>query len=272
MDTSFSNKTVVVTGARSGVGLELTKELLRRGARVFALMRSPFAEDAALPDGPVTHVPVDLASSSSLCEAAESVRRQAPRVDVLFNNAGVSPAQLERSPQGRELGFEVNTLAPHALTQALRPSLSAARGVVVNVSSNALLNVRRFDPAELAAPAEYRKLFGPYASSKLALSLWTRASAASFAADGIRLVSVWPGGNRTPMTAGDGMPFWLRPFARFFFSHPSVGARRVLDAATRDDVESGSFLLEGRVRALPFAAQGPDVLRLVEELTRPVAN
>lgn len=268
MDTSFSGKTVVVTGARSGVGLELTKELLRRGAHVFALMRSPFAADADLPPGRVTHVPVDLASASSRLEAAEMVRRQAPRIDVLFNNAGVSPAQLERSPQGRELCFEVNTLAPYALTQALRPSLVATRGVVVNVSSNALLNVRRFEPSHLAAPTEYRKLFGPYSSSKLALSLWTQASAGSFAADGVRVVSVCPGGNRTPMTNSAGMPFWLRPFARFF-AHPSVGAGRVLDAATRDDVESGSFLVKGRVRTLPFAAKGPEVLRLVEGL---VAN
>ena len=62
------------------------------------------------------------------------------------------------------------------------------------------------------------------------------------------------------------MPFWLRPFARFLFSHPSVGAGRVLEAATRADVESGSFLLKGRVLALPFAEKGAETLRLVEGL------
>ena len=62
----------------------------------------------------------------------------------------------------------------------------------------------------------------------------------------------------------DGMPWWLRPFVPFF-PHPSVGAGRVLEAATRD-VAPGSFLHKGKVQPLPFADRAGEVLRLVEAL------
>ncbi|EAU64051.1 NAD dependent epimerase/dehydratase family [Stigmatella aurantiaca DW4/3-1] len=262
----------MVTGAGSGIGLQLTLQLLAEGAHVVALMRRPFGTEPelvrALKEGRLRYYPADLSNEASLRQGAEAILRHEKRLDVLFNNAGVAPATLQFSAQGRELNFEVNTVAPYVLTQRLRPLLARAGARVVNVSSNALLTVKRFHPDELLRPSNYRKLFGPYAASKLALSLWTEASAEAFVRDGIQMVSVCPGGNRTPMTGSAGMPFWLLPISRFFFAHPREGARRVLAAARIPELPAGAFVLKGRTKPLPFREHAQTVFDLVDGLFR----
>lgn len=264
-------KVALVTGARTGIGLELTKRLLAEGWQVAALVRAPLAAEGvvarAAEEGRLRTYLADISDFAALRRAAGEIAAREPVIDVLFNNAGVSPERALLSPQGRELCFDVNTVAPFILARALTPPLAASgQGRIVNTSSNSLLSVKRFDPARLAHPAgRYRKLFGPYARSKLALSLWTEAAAADFAAKGVSILSACPGPNKSPMTAASGMPWALKMIGKLAFHHPSTGAARLHAAAfTEPPAPDGSFLIKNKPRDLPFREKAAEVLALME--------
>ena len=173
------------------------------------------------------------------------------------------------TPQGREIHFEVNTLAPFVVLSRLRPLLERSEdALVVNVSSNAALMVKSFDPASLERPTTFKKLFGPYAASKLALSMWTHALAPQLSAAPIRIVSVCPGPNKTPMTAGDGMPWWLSMLRQFTFRHPSAGAHTVRQAIALRSAPMGAFIVKGKPTPIPFIERAPEILELVEHAAR----
>ncbi len=79
-------------------------------------------------------------------------------------------------------------MVPYVIAMELRGLLRKGDlKTVVNTSSNAFEMTRRFDPDALERPASFKQLFGPYATSKLALSLWTREVAPLLAADGIKI-------------------------------------------------------------------------------------
>ncbi|AUW59761.1 NAD-dependent epimerase [Sphingobium sp. SCG-1] len=265
----------LVTGARSGIGLELTRKLLRGGWEVIALLRSPLPQyediKSAGMAGQLRCYFADLANFADLGRFHADIKRHESSIDVLFNNAGVNTEKRENSPQGRELHFEMNVLVPYILSRELLPLLKKGRmSRIINTSSNALLSVKHFEPHSLGDPSRFQKLFGPYANSKLALSLWTKAAAPEFAKQGVSLVSTCPGPNRTPMTGGSGMPLLLRPFVPLFFKHPGVGAQKLLKAAVDADLPSGSFIMNGSIRPLPFAERAPEVLTIVDNLHRSI--
>ncbi|AKT40194.1 SDR family NAD(P)-dependent oxidoreductase [Chondromyces crocatus] len=261
--------TALVTGARTGVGFELTRRLLSEGWEVVALVRSdlppePFVKEAQ-GEQRLRVVKGDLSDLGSLKQALREITAREASLDVLFNNAAISTEALRFSPGGRELQFEVNTVVPYILAMELKDLLRKGKlRTVINSSSNAALTVKRFDPATLERPPTFKKLFGPYAASKLALSLWTREAASRFSAEGIEIRSTCPGPNRTPMSAGGGMPWWLLPFQRLTFSHPSKGAARLHEVAFgRFRGEAGVFVNRGKVTPLGFEAEGRAVLERV---------
>lgn len=82
---------------------------------------------------------------------------------------------------------------------------------IINTSSNAFKVVKAFDPDTLERLVTYKKLFGPYTSSKLALSLWTREIAPLLAVDGIQILSVDLGANNTIRKGkNSGVPLYLK--------------------------------------------------------------
>ncbi|WP_431085839.1 SDR family NAD(P)-dependent oxidoreductase [Paenibacillus sp. 8b26] len=119
----------------------------------------------------------------------------------------------------------------------------------------------------LERPAEFKKLFGPYASSKLALSLWTQEIAPAATAEGIKIRSVCPGANKTTMTSSSGMPGYMIPIRNLIFSHPSKGASRLYEAALGEFSEqTGIFLKKGKVTPLIFTQHSSQVLSKVDQI------
>jgi len=158
-------------------------------------------------------------------------------------------------------------LAPYLIVQGLlAPVARSGRKQIVNVSSNACLGVKKLSLAELSRPTHFQKLFGPYAASKLALSLWTHDLAPTLP-EGVELRSVCPGANDTPMTRGGGMPGWLRMLVPLFFGNPARGAARLLDAASGEArAPRGAFLHEGKATPLPQVEQAPAIHAQVQAL------
>src|SRR5215468_6015967 len=139
----MSGRTILVTGATSGIGLETARALARLGALVLIGARDEArgrnaVETIQSDGGQADLLIIDLASFASVRRAAERVSTKYFRLDVLVNNAGTVTRRRKRTADGHERTWETNFLGPFLLTRLLLPSLKAASGPrVVNVSSEA---------------------------------------------------------------------------------------------------------------------------------------
>ena len=191
MATRFADRQVLITGAAGGMGRAFAQAFAREGAGLILtdLEQSGLEETATLVRAVgaecSTHR-VNLAVESEISQFADQVRSAHARLDVLVNNAGLAYGEVahafESLTQEKWLHyFNVNTVAPLLLAQALRPSIASARGVILNVSSMA-----SYVPATA------------YGVTKAALNAMTYGMAQVFGADGIRVNAIAPGIMETP--------------------------------------------------------------------------
>ncbi|MFD3478185.1 SDR family NAD(P)-dependent oxidoreductase [Streptomyces sp. NPDC058695] len=209
-DTTLSSRTVLVTGATSGIGLETARQLAERGATV--LLHGRTAEEAraaadrlvataGIDAGRLCTVGADFTRLDEVETMAARVVAEHPHLDVLVNNAGMAaPERHTITADGNEIAFQVNFLAHYLLTCLLEPALiSNPGGRVVNVSSS----LHRTGSIQWSDPNRARRYsrLAAYAQSQLALTV--------FAADPrVTAVSVHPGVCDTallPLYAHDGV-------------------------------------------------------------------
>lgn len=258
-----------ITGASSGIGLALTRKLLSENWQVIALNRSDFPPDdrgiqEAVQRGWLRiYKTDDLADYAALRRALEEIKSKEQRIDILFNNAGGSFSELSYSKQGREYHYELMTVVPYIILMELKELIKSSRlKTVINTSSSALKFTKELNIENLERPKTFRKLLGPYAASKLALSLWTQAVAPQLAKDDIKIRSVDPGGNNT-LRKGQksGLPLVVTLLMKLFFSPPTHGASRLYEGALgQHRNETGVFLLKGQVAELKFKDQSRNIL------------
>jgi meso-butanediol dehydrogenase/(S,S)-butanediol dehydrogenase/diacetyl reductase len=193
-------KTVIVTGASSGIGLAIAHRFARAGFAVLAAGRDPGRLARMAHDWPAIETWSGDLSSAEACRrlVAHCVQRHG-RIDVLVNNAGIyfRRGTLETSAEEWRQTLAVNLDAPFFLSQAALPQLCERRGLIVNIASDWGLKGGRKAAA--------------YCASKGGLVLLTKAMALEHAADGIRVNAVCPGDVDTPMleseAAVDGMSY-----------------------------------------------------------------
>lgn len=188
-------KTILLTGATDGIGLEAARQLAASGHHLLVHGRNPTKleevekELSALPNGGhVDSYVADLSRMADVDALAQAVTAKHAKLDVLINNAGVYNAPDPVTPDGIEVRFAVNTIAPFLLTQRLLPLLGTSARVV-NLSSAAQ------SPVNLKAVAGQAVLSDgeAYAQSKLAITMWSRHLASEFKGDGPVVVAVNPG-------------------------------------------------------------------------------
>lgn len=255
-------KIAVITGASGGLGSHICRQVASRGISLVLLDRKSdkaagvvASLTASFPAVTVQGFDVDLADHRNIREVALLITQRYPRIDYLFNNAGVLTDTLQFSKYGNELHFEVNTLAPLQMIDALRsPLAAAAPSVVINTSAGLSLNAKTLTWEELVRPSTFRKLYGPYVNSKAALNVLTAALAREWASEGVRLRAVDPGPNQTSLTKGPGTPLWMRLFY-VFLPKPEKGAKKIVEAGLSLGLRamSGIFLTGGKVKSLPPA-------------------
>jgi len=229
----MSQKTVLITGSTSGIGLAGAEELGRRGWRVLVHARNEArgkgALDllrAAVPKGDFELVIGDLSSLKSVAELARQVAATAPVLDALWNNAGGLQTERKASADGVELQMAINHLAPFALTAKLLPQLQAApAGRVVATSSAAQF----FAPGKIRdwftdRVGKYRPM-GVYGQSKLANILFTQELNRRLAGTKVTAHAFHPGFVRTGFGSG-GDPTKKSAFAalNFLALPPNKGA------------------------------------------------
>ena len=179
----LDGKTVIITGANTGIGLETAVDLAKRNARVILACRSvERGETAAVEvrkrsgNDNVVFIQLDLASLDSVRKFAAKILEEEPRIDILINNAGMSPLGLpERTftTDGFERSFGVNHLGHFLLTNLLLDRIKEAPSArIVNVSSLAH-RWGNIDLDNLNLEHSYSSLRA-YNSSKLANILFTR--------------------------------------------------------------------------------------------------
>ncbi|WP_138752024.1 SDR family NAD(P)-dependent oxidoreductase [Paenibacillus sinopodophylli] len=271
MNNLHKDHIALITGANNGIGLELTRRLLQEDCQVIALIRSAFPEDdphlrESIASGKLRIYKADLSDFASLRQALDTIKEKEQKIDLLFNNAGGSMNELQFTKQGRELHFDLQTVAPYIVLMELKELLlKGSPKTVINTSSHAFMFRKQFDPDTLERPAKFTKLYGPYAASKLALSLWSLELAPKLASEGIRLLSVDPGGNNTIRKGkSSGIPFYLKPIIKLFFPHPSKGAELLYNGAAHG--KAGDFLVKGQKTKLMFAEQSHKVLAKVSAI------
>ena len=166
----LAGKTVIVTGASNGIGLETAKAYAAHGARVILAVRDQARGKRAadLLQGP-GQAEVRLLDLASLESVREFARDWTGPIDLLVNNAGVMVPPLSRTADGFELQFGTNHLGHFALTNLLLPSIS---GRVVTVSSDAHRG-GSIDFDDLNGEHKRYRAWRAYSQSKLANLLFT---------------------------------------------------------------------------------------------------
>jgi len=186
-------KTILITGATDGIGLAAAKALHADGHTVLIhgrnaeKLKAAIAAVGASDLARVRGVRADLTTLSAVDALADEVLDATPTLDVLINNAGVlKPGGT--APNGLDVRFVVNTLAPYRLAQRLWARIGGG-GRIVNLSSaaQAPVDLKAFETATGLAD------FEAYAQSKLALTMWTAAQGGARGADDPMMVAVNPG-------------------------------------------------------------------------------
>lgn len=235
----MTERTVVITGGNSGIGLVAARELARLGARIVLACRdsdktrAAVAEISAAGPVPAINLPVDLASLDSVRALAQSVLAACPRIDVLINNAGLFPSTQQKTVDGFEMQFGVNHLSHFLLTALLRERLVASAPARVITVSSMLHKRGKIDFDSFRGVARY-SANAAYAQSKLANVLFALELAEQLAGTGVTSNVLHPGGVATDITRD--LPWLVRKLIGLVFITPEQGARTTVMLASDPDL------------------------------------
>ncbi|MEA2457717.1 MAG: hypothetical protein QOC95_689 [Thermoleophilaceae bacterium] len=285
----------VVTGANSGLGLQIALELARHGAHVVLACRDTRKGDeaaarirASAPDADIEVARLDLADLASVHGFAEWYAEHRSGLDLLVNNAGVMALPHRRTADGFEMQFGTNHLGHFALTGLLLPSLLERPAARVVTMSSGAHQMGRFNFDDLQRERRYQRWMA-YGQSKLAnlLFAFELARRAALADLDLTSVAAHPGYAATNLQTagalmeGSGLKERLATLGNKLFAQSGAqGALPALYAATMPDVEGGEYFGpdgRGGARGYPTrvstnkAARDPELARRLwsasEELT-----
>jgi retinol dehydrogenase-12 len=278
-DWSLHGKTVMITGATSGLGREAALALAGMGARLYVVCRDRARADGLVADidratgnREVRPLIADLSSQREVRGVADQFLAAGEPLHVLLNNAGAVFLRRELSVDGFERTFALNHLAYFTLTRALLDRLrDSAPARVVNVASDAYTMAKgRFDFDDFNATRSYR-FMRQYGRSKLANILFTRELARRLAGSSVTADAVSPPGLTATRFAHNTHPlakvfFWL---AAPFCVTAEEGARGLIALCSSPAVAgvSGRFYVGTSERKLTPAAMDDDDARRLWELS-----
>ena len=233
----MNDKTVIVTGANTGIGKQTALELAKRGAHVVMACRSLAKGEAARADveaaaggsGRLEVRELDLGSFASIRAFAGWANAELERIDVLVNNAGIFPQRLEKTADGFESQFGVNHLGSFLLTNLLLDKLKASAPARVIHLTSMLHENGSLDFESFRGEKAY-KASTAYNQSKLANILFSNELARRLAGSGVTSNAIHPGAIATDIARD--MPWLARKVVGFWFKGVEHGARGPVMLAT----------------------------------------
>lgn len=213
----MEDRVALVTGANQGIGLQIAKELVAKGLTVLVGARDLAKGEAAAQEiGAGAHaLQIDVTDQASIDAAADRIRAEFGRLDILMNNAGISRArpdqpfaEVVKSNRLTEVPlddvrtvFETNVFGVIAVTQAMLPLLREAPAgrIVITASSGGSLTLNS-DPSN-----DHRRMFGNYSVSKAAAHAVMLAFALALEDTNIKVNAACPGFTSTALNNFNGM-------------------------------------------------------------------
>lgn len=271
-------RTIVITGASDGIGLECASQLAPTGDHLVLVGRNP--EKLAAAVARIGHESPQTQVDSFVCDFANlaDVRRLAgelldayPRIDVLVNNAGTVYEKRTRTIDGYEATFAVNHLAGFLLTELLldRIVASAPARIVNTASVGHYRGTMDFD--DLGFERGYQ-IMRAYSRSKLANVLYTRDLAVRLAKAGVTVNCLHPGAVATNIWAG--APAFVRPVLslakRFFMISPAQGGATLTYLATNDEVagRTGGYYEKNKLKEPSDLARDDEIAAKLVAVSR----
>ncbi|NWW54566.1 RDH14 dehydrogenase, partial [Pedionomus torquatus] len=249
-EASMRGKTVIITGANSGLGRAAAAELLRMQARVIMGCRDRARAERAAQStrNSIAHQSDGLCAVLSMvmvaaCLTLITLLQIKPRLDVLINNAGVFQCPYMKTEDGFEMQFGVNHLGHFLLTNLLLGLLKNSAPSRIVVVSSKLYKYGEINFEDLNSEISYNKSFC-YSRSKLANILFARELARRLEGTGVTVNSLHPGIVRTNLGRYVNIPLLAKPLFNLvswaFFKTPLEGAQTSIYLASSPDVEGVS--------------------------------
>jgi NAD(P)-dependent dehydrogenase (short-subunit alcohol dehydrogenase family) len=259
---SVAGKTIVLTGASSGIGAAAARHLHRLGANVVPVGRSAERTAAIAAELGVAPLTADFANLADVRRLAADILERCPRIDVLANNAGGFWPRRTSTVDGNEITFQVNALAPYLLTRLLTGRVQASDGRVITTSSHAHYWVRlNLDDLGNAGRSWPRV----YATTKLAGAILTRELARRHPELGV--ADFHPGFVATSLARGVPVVGFLATTPlRHLLTGPEQGARTLVYLAGTGERLAGGYYEACRPARLGKAANDPVVARKLWEI------
>ena len=254
MNGKLQNKTAIVTGANSGMGMATVRALSDMGAKVIMLCRSEKRGTEALEKlssekyRDLELILCDLGNYDSIRAFANIVRRGYDHIDILVNNAGFISLDRQETGEGLERQFGINHIGHFLLTMSLL-DLMGEGGRIVNVASGAHKTGKiHFDDINLTKGFNVIKA---YSQSKLANVLFTRELARRVKDRGIMVNCCHPGAVATNIgiDRDTGFGKTVTRLLKPFFQTPEQGARTAIFLVSDDSVSdvTGEYFYKCRI-------------------------
>ena len=243
----MNGKTVVITGATSGIGEVAADRLAAKGARIVFIARDPKRGEEtlkhlnAIASGqPHKAYYADLSRLSEMKRVGSEIAAGEPVIDVLINNAGAAFTTRQVTEDGLEKTFALNHLSYFVLTDLLRPRIPRG-GRIVSTASTAHRGAH-LDFNDLQSEKRYSG-FAVYGRSKLCNILFTRELARRMAGTGVTANCLHPGFVATRFGNENGGLFAMAlGFAKNFALSPEQGASTIIYLASSPDIETTTGL------------------------------
>ncbi len=278
----MQGKTVVMTGATSGIGQVAAERLAQQGARIVFVARDRARGEATLARlrslGPArqsvsgaehaVHY-ADLSLLADMKRVAAQITAVEPRIDVLVNNAGAVFARRELTAEGFERTFATNHLSYFVVTHLLLERLKATPGARIVSTSSAAHRRARLNFADLQWEHGYRG-FVVYGCSKLMNILFTRELARRLGDGGVTANCLHPGfvATRFGDDSGGWLAFTLKCAKRLALT-PEQGAQTLIYLASSPAVaqHTGDYFYRCRPAATSAQARSDDDARRLWDLS-----
>jgi NAD(P)-dependent dehydrogenase (short-subunit alcohol dehydrogenase family) len=280
----MNGKVCIVTGANSGIGKEMVRQLADQGAHVVLVCRNPERGGEALaaiqgstPRGSLELHIADLSSMAEVQRLSVELRARHLRIDVLLNNAGIYLPTRRATADGLETMFALNHLAPFLLTRELMEPLAAAGRARVITTSSQGHRGGHIDFDDLQSERGRFSGLRQYCNSKLANILFTRELARRVADRGIVTHCFHPGTVKTGFAQDEmGLFGWLVKLTGPFMRTAEKAARIGTYLASSEEParQSGLYYVNHRPRTPSREARNDEVARRLwdasESILRPM--